>query len=153
LFSLFADNRTQELPLFGHFCCRLAAQPDCMTKELICGEVSLRRGSKADFVPAFLSLKGFKLSVWASRETSADLEPYYSLPIDKVRSFILSRSPVTDFWFDLQEASVQIGDNKQVHVVRLEEGKEVTLTIQSKSAEEQQQWLAHLMKSAQDHAR
>jgi len=60
---------------------------------------------------------------------------------------------VTDFWFDLQEASVQIGDNKQVHVVHLEEGKEVTLTIQSKSAEEQQQWLAHLMKSAQDHAR
>ncbi|XP_059474461.1 rhotekin-like isoform X2 [Neocloeon triangulifer] len=128
------DNRMQELPLFGHFCCRLAAQPDCMTKELICGEATLRQGSKAAFCPVFLSLKAFRLSVWPSRELRTENEPTASLCVDK-------------------EASIQVGDNRQVHIVRLEEGREVTWTIQAKTAEEQQQWLGHLMRSAQDHAR
>lgn len=37
VFPILTENRANQLPLFGHFCCRLAAQPDCATQERIAG--------------------------------------------------------------------------------------------------------------------
>ena len=34
---MISENRHHQLPLFGNFCCRLAAQPDCATQERIAG--------------------------------------------------------------------------------------------------------------------
>lgn len=37
------DNPLNQLPLFGHFCCRLAAQPDIFSVEGISGHLKFKK--------------------------------------------------------------------------------------------------------------
>jgi len=67
------ENPCLQLPLFDHFCCRLAAQPDCLSTENVTN-VSLKypvikiknKSSNAGVV--FAVLCGFTLEFWKKRE-------------------------------------------------------------------------------------
>lgn len=63
-------DKNQELPLFGHFCCRFAVKPDCQQKEHIFGLVSCCqvKSKYAEEETFWCSLRGFKLSFWSARE-------------------------------------------------------------------------------------
>ncbi|CAG2104498.1 unnamed protein product [Medioppia subpectinata] len=64
------ENRNSQLPLFGHFCCRLAVQPDCQTIERIAGYLKVKeatvRTQKIESV-YWASLKNFQLRFWSKK--------------------------------------------------------------------------------------
>ncbi|CAB3366284.1 Hypothetical predicted protein [Cloeon dipterum] len=126
------ENRLHELPLFGHFCCRLAAQPNCMGKELMSGDVLLRTSAEASLTRAYLSLKSFNLSAWPSKQLVSEQQPA-SILVDK-------------------ETTIQTGSNL-IYVSRLDSGRQVTWAIESNASDDLQRWIKVLTKSSQDHAR
>lgn len=82
---LFIDteNKHHALPLFGHFCCRLAAQPDCATKEIFTGNINLNGNN------CWGRLQNFTLKTWESRKHSEnDRNPTNTIPITRVNKFI-----------------------------------------------------------------
>lgn len=64
------ENRNAQLPLFGHFCCRLAVQPDCQNIERISGYLKIKevtaRATKIESV-YWASLSNFQLKLWTKR--------------------------------------------------------------------------------------
>ncbi|CAG2171540.1 unnamed protein product, partial [Oppiella nova] len=64
------ENRNSQLPLFGHFCCRLAVQPDCQTVERITGYLKVKeatvRTQKIESI-YWASLKNFQLRFWSKK--------------------------------------------------------------------------------------
>lgn len=59
---LLADRKKRNrLPLFGHFCCRLAIQPDCINREF-CSEKLLINGEFR-----WARLRGFAFEIWPSK--------------------------------------------------------------------------------------
>jgi hypothetical protein len=64
------ENRNSQLPLFGHFCCRLAVQPECQTQERISGYLKVKeatvRAQKIESI-YWASLKNFQLRLWSKK--------------------------------------------------------------------------------------
>ena len=90
-----AENPCLQLPLFDHFCCRLAAQPDCLSTENVTN-VSLKypvikiknKSSNAGVV--FAVLCGFTLEFWKKREHREKAKsPLLTLTLDHVRPAVL----------------------------------------------------------------
>lgn len=65
------SRRSHQLPLFGHFCCRLAAQPDCVSRECCSGELTVlnveAEGKKPQWTAVWAQLQAFKMDMWACR--------------------------------------------------------------------------------------
>ncbi|XP_054163193.1 rhotekin-2-like isoform X2 [Oppia nitens] len=64
------ENRHWQLPLFGHFCCRLAVQPDCQNIERIAGYLKVKEASiRAQKIESiyWASLKNFQLKLWSKK--------------------------------------------------------------------------------------
>lgn len=73
------ENKSQALPLFGHFCGRVAVQPDCIGKEIRAG--SLTFDGRAS---SWGRLRNFRLDIYESREHAAkDEEPSYEISVNK----------------------------------------------------------------------
>lgn len=90
-----AENGRHQLPLFGHFCCRLAAQPSCMTQEVCSSfvhvpESCVRGGAGKDrksWVKCWAQLLAFKLRLWTSYEHYLeDKEPNICISVNRVGS-------------------------------------------------------------------
>lgn len=66
-------DKNLQLPLFGHFCCRLAVQPDCLQKDYICGILKF-----VEYEPDLFwcVLSKFKLHLWRMKTELKD-EPAY----------------------------------------------------------------------------
>lgn len=75
------ENQVNQLPLFGHFCCRLAAQPDCAIQERIAGYAQVQ---ESDHQQSWCRVYGWQLEVWGSKE-DIHLSPHHplSLSIDR----------------------------------------------------------------------
>ncbi|KAL1122872.1 hypothetical protein AAG570_003198 [Ranatra chinensis] len=116
------------LPLFGHFCCRLAAEPECLVKEITSGPM---RGA------SWASLQGFNLNFWRDRKhwLQDSLRPLHSVPIN--RDTIIKCSKNCD----------------NIIVVNENEGKETTTTFKLKNTDEREQWVRFLAEHAKDHNR
>lgn len=73
------ENPCHQLPLFDHFCCRLAAEPECLSMEQT-ASVTLKypstnksgKSSKSDPPPVFAALGGFNLALWKKKEHRQD---------------------------------------------------------------------------------
>ncbi|KAG1708485.1 Rhotekin-2 [Nymphon striatum] len=61
------ENPSHQLPLFGHFCCRLAAQPDCMLEERLSGYLTVvqKVGSLSGCRKLWAQLKKFEIRLWS----------------------------------------------------------------------------------------
>lgn len=78
-FFFFSENKYHSLPLFGHFCCRLAAQPECVSKEMCIGNVTV------DGQDCWARLQGFTIKTWESKKHAEETQnPERVLPINKV---------------------------------------------------------------------
>ncbi|XP_047476468.1 rhotekin-like [Penaeus chinensis] len=86
------ENRANQLPLFGHFCCRLAAQPDCATQERIAGYAHVAESEQQN---PWCRLFGWQLEVWNSKE-DVHLSPHHplSLSVDRHTEVTLNGSQV-----------------------------------------------------------
>lgn len=78
------ENPCHQLPLFDHFCCRLAAEPDCLSIEQT-ANVTLKhhnkiiqkasgssKSSKSDPPTVLAALSGFNLAFWKKKEHRQD---------------------------------------------------------------------------------
>ncbi len=77
------------VPLFGHFCFRLAALPYCCEEEVIAGELHLVRGEqKGQKEPktqaVWASLMNWGLRLWTDRsQAEAARAPFDTVPVDR----------------------------------------------------------------------
>lgn len=71
-----------KLPLFGHFCCRLAVQPDFMTRCYCAGELELF--SPNDNQSVYARLQSFKITYWENLEAfEKNFDPKYSVEVTR----------------------------------------------------------------------
>ncbi|XP_078033502.1 rhotekin-2 [Augochlora pura] len=72
------DTKAHALPLFGHFCCRLAVQPDCIDKELVIGFVIIN-GQRC-----WARLHAFELEAWKTKKLPEESQkPAFTIHVNK----------------------------------------------------------------------
>ncbi|GBM13887.1 Rhotekin-2 [Araneus ventricosus] len=76
-------EKHNQLPLFGHFCCRMAVQPKCMVEEVFSGYLSLVQqiGNITGSRRMLCSLKNFTLSMWSNFADVHSSNPDVVIPI------------------------------------------------------------------------
>ncbi|XP_046420157.1 rhotekin-like isoform X1 [Neodiprion fabricii] len=125
------ENKNHSLPLFGHFCCRLAAQPECVTKEACSGSIIL------DGQTCWARIQRFTLHAWDSRKLADEEQsPFSILPIN--RETLIQRSK---------------SSSRELRISNTIEGSEKMTTIRLETADEAQKWLRQLVAHAKDHLR
>ncbi|XP_032688909.1 rhotekin-like isoform X2 [Odontomachus brunneus] len=125
------ENKYHSLPLFGHFCCRLAAQPECVSKEMCIGNVTV------DGQDCWARLQGFTIKTWESKKHAEEAQnPERVLLINK-------------------ETSVQIAKTsaKELSINNLGNNMSKLLSIKFESKEEAQKWCKLLSAHINDHSR
>lgn len=159
-------NRTHQLPLFGHFCCRLAAQPDCISKEVFSGPLqllmtaedqereglSVLRGDKGrgdkDIALASAGDRGHWFGVWGQ------LQAFHLDLWEKREDFERAREPVRSITVD-KHTSIRGGDasSREISLGNMCEGKEEFAFVRTTSCDDQQKWICHLVQHSKDHQR
>ncbi|XP_028919013.1 rhotekin isoform X2 [Ornithorhynchus anatinus] len=72
------------LPLYGSVCCRLAAQPLCMTRPTMSGHVTVQGGQRRSRGRMYAVLQGTRLSCYRRpEEAEGGEEPALTIPINK----------------------------------------------------------------------
>ncbi|XP_012259077.2 rhotekin-like isoform X1 [Athalia rosae] len=125
------ENKSHSLPLFGHFCCRLAAQPECVTKEACSGHVVL------DGRSCWARIQGFTLQAWDSRKLAEeDQNPWCNVPINRETLIQPSKSL-----------------SRELRISNTIDGTEKITIIKLDTADEAQKWVRQLVAHAKDHLR
>ncbi|RZF45070.1 hypothetical protein LSTR_LSTR002031 [Laodelphax striatellus] len=137
------EVRSHQLPLFGHFCCRLAAQPNCMAQPIVSGPLTLVHHSQQlqPQQPPHLTwaqLQAFRLQLWKDRDAwlQGSSEPMVTVVVDK-ETVIKARK----------------SSNCELEVSNESEGKEIVSVLRATSMEERDKWLRLLVHHALDHQR
>uniref|UniRef100_A0A8C5PA93 Rhotekin 2 n=1 Tax=Leptobrachium leishanense TaxID=445787 RepID=A0A8C5PA93_9ANUR len=119
------------LPLYGSVCCRLVAQPACMTDELITGYLNQQvmfEGLRS-CIRLFCVLNGGNLHCYYSpEEIEAKIEPTLTIPINK----------------DTRIRAAEKDSKKRTNcfsVINLLSGEAVTKILSADSREELQRWM------------
>lgn len=125
------DNKHHSLPLFGHFCCRLAAQPESINKEACIGNV------KIDGQDYWARLQGFFIKTWESKKHAEEGQnPEHVIPINKRTSVQLSKSSTKELLINNHGGSA-----------------DKPLSIKFESKEQAQKWLKLILAHINDHLR
>lgn len=124
------------LPLFGHFCCRLAALPDCAADEVRSGHLAVVQ-CHGGVRRLWCVLGGFCLSFWASSKDAQQLPPILSIPINK------------ETRLRTEGCSSKYPHALRVVTVVSEKAQEHLLVADSES--ECAAWAAHVRQHAKDH--
>ncbi|XP_035234811.1 rhotekin isoform X3 [Anguilla anguilla] len=119
------------LPLYGSMCCRLAAQPHCMTQEMMCGYLKVKQlgGEPQGWKKIYGVLKGTNLFCYHRQEdVEAKVEPVCTIAINKETRI---RSSEKERHSKAQSISIsnQYG------------GEDVTHTLSADSKEDTQRWM------------
>ncbi len=81
---LFLDGAS-ELPLWGNFCARLAAQPRCLVEDTVAGYLHVQPESCEEWQHLYCVLRNLQLSCWTSQEEhTSQSQPNITIPITKV---------------------------------------------------------------------
>ncbi|XP_055875360.1 rhotekin-like isoform X2 [Biomphalaria glabrata] len=79
-----AEGQVHELPLFGHYCCRLAALPHCLVQPTVTGFLNLQEDDDlSKWKRYWCSLKNLQLSCWSSPDDVEVIQPLLSIPVTK----------------------------------------------------------------------
>jgi hypothetical protein len=77
------NNNHSMLPLFGHFSCRLAAQPSCLVTDTAKGHVQIK-SEEHDWKPLWCRLCNLRVSCWESEELAEkEQDPVLTIPVTK----------------------------------------------------------------------
>ncbi|XP_066509577.1 rhotekin-like isoform X2 [Hoplias malabaricus] len=118
------------LPLYGSACCRLAAQPNCMTQQMMSGCLRVKLGGEPQgWTNVYGVLKGTNLFCYHRQEdTEANVEPLLTIGINKeTRIRAAERDPHS------KAQSICISNQYG--------GEEVTHTLATESREDTQRWM------------
>ncbi|CAG2202115.1 unnamed protein product [Mytilus edulis] len=78
------SNSSCELPLFGHYCCRIVAQPLSLINPVHVGYLNLQEDDDlAKWKRYWCVLKNLKLDFWSSSDDVEVTEPLVTIPITK----------------------------------------------------------------------
>ncbi|XP_066568021.1 rhotekin isoform X3 [Amia ocellicauda] len=119
------------LPLYGSVCCRLAAQPLCMTQQMMSGCLKVKQlgGDHQSWTKVYGVLRGTNLFCYHRQEdVEAKVEPVFTIAINKE-----TRIRATEK--DPQSKAQSISISNQYG------GEEVTHTLVAESREETQRWM------------
>ncbi|XP_061753569.1 rhotekin isoform X2 [Nerophis ophidion] len=119
------------LPLYGSVCCRLAAQPHCMTKQMMSGplKVSQLGGERHSWTNVHGVLKGSSLCCYQRPEDVEDnVDPAFTIAINKETRICVTEK-------DAQ------GKAQNVCVSNQYGGEEVTHTLTTGDGEETHRWM------------
>ncbi|BFY97484.1 hypothetical protein BsWGS_00524 [Bradybaena similaris] len=79
-----ADGQVHELPLFGHYCCRLAALPNCLVRATVTGFLNLQEDDDlSKWKRYWCCLKNLQLACWSSPDDVEVTQPLLTIPITK----------------------------------------------------------------------
>ncbi|XP_062874069.1 rhotekin isoform X3 [Trichomycterus rosablanca] len=117
------------LPLYGSACCRLVAQPQCMTQQMISGCLRVKLGGDPQgWTKVYGVLKGTNLFCYHGQEDmEANVEPLLTIGINKETRIRAEKEP--------QSKAQSICISNQYG------GDEVTHTLVMDSREETQRWM------------
>ncbi|KAM9392104.1 rhotekin isoform 3-T3 [Pholidichthys leucotaenia] len=119
------------LPLYGSMCCRLAAQPHCMTRQMMSGCLKVKQcgGDPQSWTKVHAVLKGTSLSCYYWQEdVEANVEPAFTIGINKETRIRASEK-------DPQNKAQNICISNQYG------GEEVTHTVTADSREDTHRWM------------
>ncbi|XP_068616750.1 rhotekin [Brachionichthys hirsutus] len=118
------------LPLYGSVCCRLAAQPHCMTQQMMSGSLKVKLGSDPlSWTDVYAVLKGTSLFCYHRQEdVDANVEPAFTISINKETRI---------------RASDKDPQSKVQHICISNRfgGEEVTHTLTTDSREDVHRWM------------
>ncbi|ESO86562.1 hypothetical protein LOTGIDRAFT_167083 [Lottia gigantea] len=81
-----SDGSVHELPLFGHYCCRLAALPHCLIEPTVTGFLNLQEDGEDDsskWKRYWCVLKNLQLACWSSPNDVEVTQPLVTIPVTK----------------------------------------------------------------------
>ncbi|XP_070992238.1 rhotekin-like isoform X1 [Oncorhynchus clarkii lewisi] len=119
------------VPLYGSVCCRLAAQPHCMTQQMISGCLKVKQlgGDPQSWTNVYGVLKGTNLFCYHRQEDmEANVEPAFTIAINKETRIRASEK-------DPHSKAQSICISNQYG------GEEVTHTLSADSREETHRWM------------
>ncbi|KAG5309172.1 RTKN protein, partial [Pseudoatta argentina] len=125
------ENKYHSLPLFGHFCCRLAVQPESINKEMCIGNM------KIDGQDYWARLQGFYIKIWESKKHAEEGQnPEHIISINKRTIIQLSKT-----------------SGKEILINNSGNSMEKLLSIKFESKEEAQKWSKLLLVHINEHSR
>ncbi|XP_072353929.1 rhotekin-like isoform X2 [Scyliorhinus torazame] len=119
------------LPLYGSVCCQLAAQPLCMTQQIISSFLNLQQrvGERQSWTRMFCVLLGTNLFCYYSpEEVEAKVDPAFTIAINK------------ETRIRAMEKDTRTRGNS-LTITNLCAGEEVTHTLVAESVEQMYQWM------------
>ncbi|XP_063754365.1 rhotekin isoform X3 [Eleginops maclovinus] len=119
------------LPLYGSMCCRLAAQPHCMTQQMMSGCLKVKQlgGDPQSWTKVYGVLKGTSLFCYHRQEdVEANVEPAFTIAINKETRIRASEK-------DPQSKVQNICISNQYG------GEEVTHTLTTDSRDDTHRWM------------
>ncbi|XP_077416564.1 rhotekin isoform X2 [Vanacampus margaritifer] len=118
------------LPLYGSVCCRLAAQPQCMTQQMMSGLLKVSSGGGPhSWTNVYAILKGSSLSCYQRQEDVRDsVDPAFTIAINKETRIRVSEK-------DAQ------GKAQNVCISNQYGGEDVTHILTTDSREETHRWM------------
>uniref|UniRef100_A0A8C5WCQ9 Rhotekin n=1 Tax=Leptobrachium leishanense TaxID=445787 RepID=A0A8C5WCQ9_9ANUR len=124
-----SDESSCWLPLYGSVCCRLTAQPDCMSKDMMSGVLDLQVREPQSLQHMFCVLRGCRMLCYRQPgERSPAAEPELTISVSK-------------------ETRIRASDRdkqSQLHSLSITNRygcEEVTHTLRAESREEQRRWM------------
>lgn len=127
------SNANNRLPLFGHFCCRLAVQPDFMCTSYYSGV--LRLLPKGNILPldGFGRLQAFKIQLWDSIESSENnMEPCRHIEINR-------------------DTKLKLKNDATFVVCNMEEGAMIEYYFRTQSSHELTKWQVAIKRAIKEH--
>lgn len=78
------NQLNNKLPLFGHFCCRLAVQPDFVKNNYCAGSLQLSCPNDNQVHDVYARLQAFRVTYWDSLEAfENNAEPKHSIDVNR----------------------------------------------------------------------
>ncbi|XP_077544219.1 rhotekin-2-like isoform X2 [Haemaphysalis longicornis] len=133
------ENPQHQLPLFGHFCCKLAVVPDCTYEEQLAGYLSVVQlaNGVSGRRRLWCVLKNFQLCLWTSPEDARHLPPVLSIPINTDTR--LRTDGCTSKYMHAIRITMVVSDKVQEHLMVADTESDFN------------KWLLHLRQHIKDH--
>lgn len=119
--------------MFGHFCCRLAIQPDFMSTSYYSGDLRLLPKGNISPLDGYGRLQAFKLQLWESSEASENsAEPSRSIEINR-------------------DTKLKLKHDSTFVVCNMEEGAMIEYYFRTQSPNELTKWQVAIKRAINEH--
>lgn len=104
-------NANNKLPLFGHFCCRLAVQPDFYEQATQSGCICLIQKGICRAIDGYARLQAFRIDFWDDEKAfQANYQPRRSIPITR-ESKVKLKGETDVIVINLEDGSIEVRIN------------------------------------------